>query len=312
MSSSMTGLKPQEFYLLERYGSAEYFEQMHRAWTGMLDVAEQALQAFMLNLPPDYRNRPASNQPDIVWGGRVLPNFRGVLGALDAGLVRIRNGDAHAIGLAHAVKSAIDAQAADYATDWMSEDLEKEFWNWQAEAGYRAFNLSITDYAGWTLGALTIRYHAVRGPLDAPETWPVYALDSAVSVVTGQVIPQDGVYLPDCIDGAAQFLLKGNEALRARVGYDPQTTHCRARVAAKWTLVRRISDNGGSRPGLDEQAATPPANLRCPAGQSCPRTGYWLTPAEPNSRRTFKQGETMPELGADYGATIWQWDVDQP
>jgi hypothetical protein len=36
-----------------------------------------------------------------------------------------------------------------------------------------------------------------------------------------------------------------------------------------------------------------------------------MTPAKADSRRHFKQGDVMPELGAAYGATIWQWDVEQ-
>lgn len=52
-------------------------------------------------------------------------------------------------------------------------------------------------------------------------------------------------------------------------------------------------------------------SLRCEAGQPCPKAGYWLTPAKAGSRRYFKQGEVMPEVASDYGATIWQWDSDQ-
>ncbi|MAT65275.1 MAG: hypothetical protein CMN57_06495 [Gammaproteobacteria bacterium] len=48
-----------------------------------------------------------------------------------------------------------------------------------------------------------------------------------------------------------------------------------------------------------------------PAGEPCPETGWWFTPAQPNSRRYFKQGETMPDVGGDYGATFWQWSSDQ-
>ena len=53
------------------------------------------------------------------------------------------------------------------------------------------------------------------------------------------------------------------------------------------------------------------SRLRCPAGQPCPRTGYWFTPARLDSRRLFQQGEVMPEAGGDYGVTIWQWDTQQ-
>ncbi|MFN3298058.1 MAG: hypothetical protein ACK42S_15365, partial [Caldimonas sp.] len=46
-----------------------------------------------------------------------------------------------------------------------------------------------------------------------------------------------------------------------------------------------------------------------PAGSPCPRTGWWFTPAKANSRRHFQAGQIMPDLHADWGLTIWQWDV---
>lgn len=51
--------------------------------------------------------------------------------------------------------------------------------------------------------------------------------------------------------------------------------------------------------------------LRAEAGQPCPREGFYFTPAKVNSRKFFKQGEIMPKVGGDYGATIWQWDGQQ-
>ncbi|MGS0622403.1 hypothetical protein ACU8YE_05800 [Ralstonia sp. VS2407] len=52
-------------------------------------------------------------------------------------------------------------------------------------------------------------------------------------------------------------------------------------------------------------------SLRCEAGQPCPKSGYWLTPAKAGSRRSFQLGDVMPEVASDYGTTIWQWDNDQ-
>lgn len=45
---------------------------------------------------------------------------------------------------------------------------------------------------------------------------------------------------------------------------------------------------------------------RAQAGQRCPREGWWLTPAK-EGKRYFQQGEVMPDVGGDYGLTIWQW-----
>ena len=48
-----------------------------------------------------------------------------------------------------------------------------------------------------------------------------------------------------------------------------------------------------------------------PAGHPCPEAGWWFTPANTGSHRYFKQGETMPSVGGDYGLTFWQWSPDQ-
>ncbi|AXV83405.1 hypothetical protein CJO92_17510 (plasmid) [Ralstonia solanacearum] len=58
-------------------------------------------------------------------------------------------------------------------------------------------------------------------------------------------------------------------------------------------------------------AETDRLSLRCEAGQPCPKSGYWLTPAKAGSRKYFQQGEIMPDIASDYGSTIWQWDNDQ-
>lgn len=53
----------------------------------------------------------------------------------------------------------------------------------------------------------------------------------------------------------------------------------------------------------------PPAT---PAGQPCPKTGWWFTPARTNSRQRFNSGDAMPDTGSKaFGATIWQWDENQ-
>jgi hypothetical protein len=70
--------------------------------------------------------------------------------------------------------------------------------------------------------------------------------------------------------------------------------------------------HGRFLPPEQEEAALPSVQgLRCAAGEPCPKAGYWLTPAKPESRRYLRQGELMPDLGSDYGVTIWQWDEQQ-
>ena len=50
---------------------------------------------------------------------------------------------------------------------------------------------------------------------------------------------------------------------------------------------------------------------RTPAGEPCPKEGYWFTPAHSDSRRHFKQGEVMPDFKNPLWATLWQWDENQ-
>lgn len=50
---------------------------------------------------------------------------------------------------------------------------------------------------------------------------------------------------------------------------------------------------------------------RCEAGQPCPQAGSWWTPAKPDARRTFAQGEVMPDFpDSSYGATIWYREAE--
>jgi hypothetical protein len=62
------------------------------------------------------------------------------------------------------------------------------------------------------------------------------------------------------------------------------------------------------REGLAEPAEAAPRPPSTPAGQPCPRTGWWFTPAKAHSRRRFQAGEPMPDFATDWGQVIWQWD----
>ncbi|MBX3618822.1 MAG: hypothetical protein KF891_02345 [Rhizobacter sp.] len=77
-----------------------------------------------------------------------------------------------------------------------------------------------------------------------------------------------------------------------------------------WYYVERVEGEFDDEEEAEER--TPHhQRQRCEASLPCPREGYWFTPARANSRRHFKAGELMPEVGGDYGATIWQWDSGQ-
>ncbi|MFT3721558.1 hypothetical protein [Pseudorhodoferax sp.] len=308
-----TPLIPQEIYLLERYTSLGYFGEMRDAWEMMVKAGDDALDAFMHQLPADYRSLPLHQQPDIVWGERVLPNLRWTLAGLNNGFIQLSHGEWDALQLSGNVKTAQAGMWRDYDIDWMPEPFKTIFDEQERIAGIYASNISFSVLSGWLVGSLSQRYKELtRGPLDAPTTWPIYKINPNVRVRTGDLVPRNGIYLPDVDDSCPQALVQGYEATEANIGRDPVTTQRQGEAPATWTLVERIADEGGGVPGQEMGSASAMAGLRCEGGQPCPQAGWWLTPAKVGSRRFFNAGELMPVIqGSDYGATFWQWDVDQ-
>lgn len=95
----------QEIYLLARYSSLDYFGQMRDHFAECVKAAEDALAEFMRHLPPDYRSRPLYQQPDAVWGERVIPNMQWALAGLNDGYIRISHGDLDGLGFAGNVRT---------------------------------------------------------------------------------------------------------------------------------------------------------------------------------------------------------------
>jgi hypothetical protein len=314
-----TPLVPQEIFLLERYTSWQYFDGMRTAWSAMVDHAEKALAVFERHLPANYRKRPLPEQPDIVWGERVLVNFRDTRDYLDSGFIRLTHGDFTALSGANGVMNDFIGFSRDYSADWMDEPsvaavmpgAADEFWRLLGCATEPAFNIKATFHAHWNTGSLGHRYSEEdRGPLNPPAEWPLYRPNRKFRATTGQPVQRTGIYLPDADDSAPAFMVEGRKAPLASIGFDPVRMQNVSEAATSWTLVERVADTGGGIPGAaDEPIAG--LRLRCEGGQPCPREGWWFTPAKANSRRHFTQGEVMPRFTTDYGATIWQWDDRQ-
>lgn len=72
----MAQLHPQECYLLEYLTSLEHYCNIRDAMIEVVRLGEQCLDEYMKYAPADLRSKHTSLQPDVVWGGRVLPNLR--------------------------------------------------------------------------------------------------------------------------------------------------------------------------------------------------------------------------------------------
>lgn len=69
-------------------------------------------------------------------------------------------------------------------------------------------------------------------------------------------------------------------------------------------FARSVPAPPSSTPQESQQAK----RLRCEAGQPCPKSGSWSSPAHPQGNRHFQQGEVMPHIeGNSWGATIWYY-----
>jgi hypothetical protein len=312
-----TPLIPQEIYLLERYSSLEHFGKMRDTWRTMLQYVEDLLNGYMRNLPPDYRSRPLSQQPDIVWGEHVLTNFRDTMQLLDSAFIKLSHGDYESLGRAVGVTGDIRGQTTDYWSGWMEEvkpSAEAKYYELLHQAGDYAWPIELTALGIWSPGDLTNRYdEVIKEPLNPPAIWPSYRLNRKVTVRSGGRVPQTGIYLPDADYGFPTLLIQSDdellgEANEALVVIDPTYSEEREYRPVLWTLVERVSDQETAHAAL---SLIPPIRLRVEGGNPFPQTGYWFTPARVNSRRRFDEGEIMPMAGSDFGSTIWQWDPDQ-
>jgi hypothetical protein len=314
-----TSVIPQEIYLLERYTSLEYFGELRDTWGEMVSHVEECLAAFMQNLPPNYRSRPLFEQPDIVWGERVLPNFRDTFQSLCSGFVKVSHGEMAGLHSAHGPLGDFKGQM-DFWAGWMSKEDQNLYCTRLNRATTMAGNITRTEGAYWRPLSLS-NYSDHRGPLNPPAQWPTYRINKCVSVITGAEMKQSGIYVPDVDSSCAEFLSAKYEQAPAAivlVGFDdllhPTTGEKYGEEPifenrnCVWYLVERTV-------GLDSATPVPtvlsdPLN-RIAAGASCPETGFYFTPARPGSRRLFQKDEVMPAFGTEYGKTIWQWDSNQ-
>ena len=310
---------PQEIFLLERFSSLDYLKQLRDAWKAFVEHNERCLEEFMHHLLANLRGRHLSQQPDIVWGNRVLPNFRGALARYEEACVQLANGDPRGYWIGGGVRSCNKGES-DYWKGWMKPKDEEIYYDRLSAAGILDCCVECTTSGTWDEGDLTYRYDPdAFGPLDLPARIPCYRLDESVQMNTGEKIPMPGIYLPEARNAAARFIY----AIPGEVEDAPEVTVWTEKdeygdlvddewQPTCWTLVRRVE---GEFIDVPPEGFFPENSLvtgRCEANHHCPGAGYWWTPARENSRRQFNYGELMPDYpDSSYGATIWYWDQQQ-
>jgi hypothetical protein len=199
-----TPINPQEIYLLERYTSVEYFGELRDTWGKLVSHVDACLAAFIQNRSLNYRSRPLPQQPDIVWGEHVLPNFRDSLQSLCSGFVKLSHGDMAGLHSAHGPMGDFKGQM-EYWSGWMPKADQYMYNDLLKKSVTMASNITTTEGAYWTPGSLS-NYSEHRGPLNPPAQWPAYRINRNVSVVTGEKTEKNGIYVPDIDRSCAQFL----------------------------------------------------------------------------------------------------------
>ena len=151
-----------------------------------------------------------------------------------------------------------------------------------------------------------------------PHHIPEYTADISVTCKTGDVVPWTGVWVPATGIGTAALAFARQGVQVMQPAYEAASMDADgdieefALIECTWHAVRptgRMIAHPNSTTATQEFDEG--HRLSCEAGFTCVRSGYWFTPAKAGSRRYFKHGELMPEIGGDYGATIWQWDHNQ-
>ena len=220
--------------------------------------------------------------------------------------------------------------AVEYWNGWMGQDMLDQIDPFEREAIKRDSNLRITCRdVGWEEGNLTYRYtDDAWGPLALPAAIPAYELDPSVVIRPGEPVVVTGLYLPDVENACAQFLhpyrtrqlepealkklgmgeIYVTQGLKKDEYGDWEETQD---VVPTWTLIRRVPDRYIAVPPEGFYPKDQPSTGRVAAGQPCPQAGTWWTPAKPDARRAFAQGDIMPDYpDSRYGATIWYREAE--
>ncbi len=319
----MAVLHPQEVYLLELYSSLNYIADGRDAWRKLVRHHEECLERFMNNLPPDYRSRHLSEQPDVIWGNTVLPNFRSTLDRLNQAVILLSHNDPRGYNAAGGVQGDLRG-ANEYWHEWMSEDELKTDDDLTTNASHLNRMIDFTTEGTWQAGTLSWRYsERAWGPLNLPASLPVYTLDPTVIINPGDLVEVCGVYLPEAENTAAQFLHPGRTTwangkprpLTVRQGLNKNEYggwEEEQDIETRWTLIKRIPDQFIEVPPEGFYPKDGISTGRVEANQPCPQSGWWWTPARNDSRQFFKQNDVMPDFAhSNYGATIWYRDANQ-
>ncbi|MCS4298073.1 hypothetical protein ACNPQK_07535 [Acinetobacter guillouiae] len=318
-------LFPKEIYVIEQFTTYRYYYQTVLLWEDLIQYAEKLLDQYSANLAPDHRSQHPSHQADYVWGTMVLPNFKGTLHHLLDGLEDLKAGFLPILRRMSSIRNDLIAQWRDYPYDWMDQvqkGASVVFKEKRDILSIRATNIYITsDYhdSQWDYKNLLEDRYLIG--INFPNSLPKYKLNTAVMIKTDEPIMVTGIYRSTEPYSACKFLMQelkmGAEndddwKLAPEVSAfennpdlwtTPDTIEDPREVPTTWILVEQVTENN------DADFVSNNLGISQKGGEKCSKTGYWTTPAQPDTRPYFTQGEILPTLSqTDWGEVYWYFD----
>lgn len=306
-------VNPKATYLLEQFSSLEFFEVMRNNYQLFLDSLEELFEFYMHNLPYNLRDLPLPDQADINWGGTVLPNLRATMERIDTAHRKIKSGDFTYLYCVGEIRSN-DKGLKEFSPHWMDDlpyDKVKQCWDYYSIATSYASVIEQTYPTSWDMDDLIYDLKKMdifqNITLDLPESYPIYRINPSIMVKSNERLERTGIYL--CLDVKEQiaFMAASEEeengvASVIAIGHDPDTYET-LYAETSWVLIERLADEGGGDNTIRVE------NMKALAGQNCPKSGHWWSPANHSQSRYFEQGDVLPKVDSDWGETIWYLEV---
>ena len=320
-------LFPKEIYANEQFLTYEYYYETVKLWEDLIHYAEGLLDRYSSNLVANHRSQHLSHQADYVWGTIVLPNFKGTLDHLQSGLEDLKAGFLPILRRMSSINNDVIAQGRDYPCDWMDTVEKGAVLRYKAKEriiSIRATNIYVVNnYHNIQWDYKDLLSEELLIGIDFPNPLPVYRLNSAVMVKTGEPILKTGIYRSIEPYSASRFLMHEKKMgaehdedwrLAPEVSafkdnpnnYTDETYEYPRDIPTTWILVERVAE------GNDVDLTPTQEKLSQKGGEPCPKTGYWTTPAQPGTRRYFTQGDVLPTLPhTDWGTVYWYFSGEE-
>lgn len=303
-------INSKEAYLLEQFSSLHFFEVMRNHHRLFLDGLEELFEIYMHNLPYNLRDLPLPEQADINWGGTVLPNLRGTMDRIDYAYTKIKSGDFTYLDCVGEIRSN-DKGLSEFSKQWMDDlpyDKVRKCWDDYSIATSYASVIERTYPTSWSKNFLINKFPDAEifdeidiSPL--PLSYPIYRINSEINIKSRSKLTKTGIYICQEYDNKLAFLASSeeeNNGFAPRCAKQNMETGENMYFEATWMLVERIADEGFS-------IETDQSNrLKGYAGDICPQSGDWWSPANRSQSRYFEQGDVFPKIeNNSWGETIW-------